>query len=106
MSDSQSLIPTLIERHQPELLADWLKKLPRGSAGGTGQGENETVDQARRFLEQLRRGTRQSEFDDISTATWAPMRELLEDVSRARVAQGFSPSETATFVFSFKEPLF
>ena len=34
------------------------------------------------------------------------MRELLEDVSRGRAAQGISPSETATFVFSFKEPLF
>jgi rsbT co-antagonist protein RsbR len=27
-------------------------------------------------------------------------------VSRSRVAQGFSPSETATFVFSLKQPMF
>jgi rsbT co-antagonist protein RsbR len=31
---------------------------------------------------------------------------MLSDVSRSRVAQGFSPSETATFVFSLKQPLF
>ena len=34
------------------------------------------------------------------------MRELLEDFSRARATQGFSPTETAIFVFSLKEPLF
>jgi rsbT co-antagonist protein RsbR len=34
------------------------------------------------------------------------MRELLDDFSRARATQGFSPSETAAFVFSLKEPLF
>ena len=35
-----------------------------------------------------------------------PVRELLSDVSRGRAAQGFTPSETATFVFSLKTPLF
>ncbi len=34
------------------------------------------------------------------------MRDLLDELSRARLVQGFSPSETATFVFSLKEPLF
>jgi rsbT co-antagonist protein RsbR len=31
---------------------------------------------------------------------------LLDELSRARLVQGFSPSETATFVLSLKEPLF
>jgi rsbT co-antagonist protein RsbR len=31
---------------------------------------------------------------------------VLEDFSRARATQGFSPSDTAVFVFSLKEPLF
>ena len=34
------------------------------------------------------------------------MREVLENVSRARALQGYSPAETATFVFSLKQPLF
>jgi rsbT co-antagonist protein RsbR len=31
---------------------------------------------------------------------------MLEDLSRSRALQGFSPSETATFIFSLKQPLF
>jgi rsbT co-antagonist protein RsbR len=34
------------------------------------------------------------------------MRELLSDLSRTRARQGFSPIETATFVFSLKQSLF
>jgi rsbT co-antagonist protein RsbR len=34
------------------------------------------------------------------------MRELLSDVSRARTREGYGPAETATFVFSLKQPLF
>ena len=34
------------------------------------------------------------------------MKDRLAEISRSRSAQGFSPSETATFVFSLKKPLF
>jgi len=34
------------------------------------------------------------------------VRERLSELSQARARQGFSPSETATFVFSLKQPLF
>jgi rsbT co-antagonist protein RsbR len=34
------------------------------------------------------------------------MRELMGEISRSRAQQGFTPSETATFVLSFKKPLF
>jgi rsbT co-antagonist protein RsbR len=45
-------------------------------------------------------------MDDPSGAAWSSVRELLGDFSRSRVLQGFSPAQTATFVFSLKEPLF
>jgi rsbT co-antagonist protein RsbR len=107
MSDHQNLILTLIEKHQPQLLADWLSCLTRGGRTGSGPHRDyDTPDQAKRFIEQLHQGVRNGQFDDITTSEWAPMREVLEDVSRGRAAQGISPAETATFVFSFKEPLF
>ena len=31
---------------------------------------------------------------------------MLGEYSRSRASQGFTPSETATFIFSMKEPLF
>src|SRR5262249_53727104 len=37
---------------------------------------------------------------------WEAVREQLGEVSRDRSREGYSPSETATFVFSLKRPLF
>jgi rsbT co-antagonist protein RsbR len=37
---------------------------------------------------------------------WSDIREFLTELSRSRAAQGFSPSQVATFVFSLKHPLF
>lgn len=106
MPDHQSVLFSCIETHQQELLADWLRRLGAISIKGALPTENDTSVQARRFLEQLRLGARNAQFTDIATPEWAPLRELLEDISRDRAVQGFSPNETATFVFSLKEPLF
>jgi rsbT co-antagonist protein RsbR len=37
---------------------------------------------------------------------WETLREMLANISRTRALQGFSPQETASFVFSLKQPLF
>jgi rsbT co-antagonist protein RsbR len=43
---------------------------------------------------------------NVMAPEWSAAREFLGEVSRSRGLQGFSPSETATFVFSLKQPLF
>ncbi len=42
----------------------------------------------------------------MDAAAWQPVREFLASISTSRARQGFSPSETATFVFSLRRPLF
>jgi rsbT co-antagonist protein RsbR len=43
---------------------------------------------------------------NFTASAWDGTRELLGEVSRSRAQQGFTPSETATFVFSLKQPVF
>ncbi|HEX6971840.1 MAG TPA: STAS domain-containing protein, partial [Limnochordia bacterium] len=43
---------------------------------------------------------------DITGPAWASVRDFLGEFSRTGARQGFSPAETATFVFSLKLPLF
>jgi rsbT co-antagonist protein RsbR len=43
---------------------------------------------------------------DLTGNEWADLKSLLSEISASRARQGFSPGETATFVFSFKQPLF
>jgi rsbT co-antagonist protein RsbR len=106
MSGSQNVILSLIDRHHQRLLTEWLACLKRATRRGDTQREAEISELAKQFLEQLRRGAASGRLEDIGTAEWAPMRELLEDISRDRAIKGYSPSETAIVVFSLKEPLF
>ena len=43
---------------------------------------------------------------DYESADWSSARAFLADLSRTRARQGFSPVETALFVFAFKRPVF
>jgi rsbT co-antagonist protein RsbR len=101
------LIAELIEKYHSQLLSEWLAR--QTSALGARASlidQTETQDQSERFIAALRQGSASGQIDDISAATWAPVRDILEEVSRVRATRGFTPSETAAFVFSLKEPLF
>ncbi len=106
MSDNRSVVLSLIDRHYQRLLTDWLACQKRDAKLGDAQRESEAREFARRFLEELRRSATLAQFDNLEAPECAPMRDLLDELSRTRLVQGFSPSETATFVFSLKEPLF
>jgi rsbT co-antagonist protein RsbR len=91
------------------LQTDWLRNASAASAR-TASGaisSEELAAQAEEFLRLL--GTAVSSSGgsgDVASAAYKPLREFLEGISRSRAGQGFTSSETATFIFSFKQPLF
>ena len=106
MPSSDNVISALIVKHQDALTNAWLAALRRDGRSRDVSTDAGSKDVARQFLDQLQRGFASGRPDDLMGAEWSSMRELLEDFSRARATQGFSPSETAVFVFALKEPLF
>src|SRR5215469_7116251 len=101
-----TIIPNLIERHYQRLLDGWLARQKCDGGVGGQITEEQLGEQARRFLAKLRRGVASGHFDDVTGPEWDSTRSLLDAVASERAVQGFSPSETAIFVFSLKEPLF
>jgi rsbT co-antagonist protein RsbR len=104
---ARSMIPTLLKTHETMVLTSWMKsQVTAGSLRSGQMKEDELKDQSERFLREFVHALESGEANDISGATWSSVRDLLAEVSRSRAAQGFSPSQTATFVFSLKEPVF
>ena len=102
----QSALSDLLEKHHGPLLEDWMKAQLGEGALASGQiREAELRDQCQRFIAALRRGIAGGGADILGPA-WDPMRDLLEEISSSRALQGFSPGQTATFVFSIKSPVF
>src|SRR5262245_6454344 len=104
---ARSVIPALLETHERMVLASWIERQISVGSLHSGQiKEDELKSQSQRFLRELVQALKSGEMDDPAGAAWSSVRELLGDFSRSRAVQGFTPSQTATFVFSLKEPLF
>lgn len=103
---SESKIPEILTTHEANLLAEWNQEL---TATNTRRGlikEAELQEECREFLNLLRVAVQKGNLTNIQAAEWRDVREMLTSVSRSRSQKGFSPSETAAFIFSFKQPLF
>jgi rsbT co-antagonist protein RsbR len=95
----------LLQKDEAAVLQTWIDRQLRAPGFRSDRlNQRELHDQSRRFLSQFQSAA--VENNDIASPAWAGVRALLEDISRSRAEQGFSPSETATFVFSLKEPFF
>jgi len=104
---SISRILDLTDKHHARLLTSWLESQVAAGSLRSGQiREDELKHQSQRFLQEFIDGLKSGDVDDITGASWNGARELLGEFSRSRALQGFTPSETATFIFSLKEPLF
>lgn len=102
-----SRLPEILERRESEILNDWLKQqLEAQTLRRDLISESDLREQSRRFLQVFRKALQTNEDWSVDGAAWADARGLLDDISRARSRQGFTPTETATFVFSLKQPIF
>ena len=102
---AKTRLPEILQQHQASLVTDWLKRQREGLGHRAGN-EREDRELAERLLKALGEVTRGGAVTDTDQGEWADVRELLGDFSRERARQGYSPAETAMFVFSLKQPLF
>jgi rsbT co-antagonist protein RsbR len=104
---SKSGLTAILEAQGQRLLDSWLAGQRRQGVLQSGRiDEAQLTDQSRRFLAELRTAIEGGAGEDVTAPAWGPTRDVLDAVGRERAALGYSPAETATFVFSLKEPLF
>src|SRR5262245_10525597 len=105
---ARAVIPRIVEKSEEELLTDWIQyQLSRSNVRSELLQERELREESRRFLKLFQVALQsQDGAVDATGPAWGEVRELLGEISRSRAIKGFSPSETATFVFSLKQPLF
>ena len=105
MANDTSILQRILRTEQPAILAEWLPTL-KGGHGQTGRlREGELASQAGEVLRHLGEAAAGGDFAGMTGEAFEALRHTLSEVSRARALQSFSPSETATFVLSLKQPL-
>jgi rsbT co-antagonist protein RsbR len=106
MNEDANRISALIAKFQAELLEDWITNLKQQMIRFDAATELATRRHCRQLLELMSGAIRLGQVDNIEGRGWDEVRQLLSEISQERAKQGSTPSETATFVFSLKQPLF
>jgi rsbT co-antagonist protein RsbR len=96
----------LFNERQSELLGEWIAQQVAIASRRGGVTEAQLRNHFMQFVGLTCEALRSSDRVDFKTPAWDEARAFLADVSSQRARQGFTPVETAMFVFSLKEPLF
>jgi rsbT co-antagonist protein RsbR len=99
-------LPAILRNNEDRLLDTWMAAQKDAIQSKNRISEADLRHQSREFLQLLQEAVTRSGSDDIRSGIYESLRRFLSQISSSRATLGFSPSETATFVFSFKQPLF
>jgi rsbT co-antagonist protein RsbR len=105
---TSGMIAAVLKKRADELLAKWVANQTVGE-GRLVRGrvtKEELEQQSRQFLKLFAAAAQGDRAADADSPETQALHRYLEELSRTRVLQGFSSSETANFIFSFKRPLF
>ncbi len=105
-TNGHSRLPQLLAKHEPELLAEWLREQKAALPSRGEARDHELRTWSTEFLGHLRKAAQDNNLAQTDGPEWGDLRDMLSEVSRTRSQEGFSPAQTATFVFSLKKPLF
>lgn len=100
-------VAEIIVLRQDELLADWMENIQSmlGSRTLEMMNEGQLHDQTKELLATLSTAFNSEQYVDIEADEFADTVAMLRNISASRAKQGYTPSETALFVFSLKDVL-
>ncbi|MGE0645730.1 MAG: STAS domain-containing protein [Nitrospira sp.] len=103
--ENHNTLAEMVRSHQQVLLSEWVDlQMTATTLRLDLMKESELRDQSRELLSHFTRALESG--TDITHPSWKDTKNFLAHVVKSRAMQGFSQTETATFVFSLKQPLF
>jgi len=102
----ETQLAAVIRKNEADILSEWIKTQMAKQTRRDQVHEAEIRANCKEFLAALSEAMRATGSVDVRSPDWSKVRDLLTEISTSRATQGFSPTETATFVFSLKHPLF
>jgi rsbT co-antagonist protein RsbR len=105
-NDYAARISQLIQEQEAAIGAEWFSQLEALTLRGNVVSKEQLRNHCNQFLKAFVNALRGGSLDTIEHRSWDEVRDLLTEISSTRAKTGSTPSETATFVFSLKQPLF
>lgn len=102
MSSTANLkLAEVLALRQDEITKKWLEL----QASSTNELQD-TPQKARELVRALATAIKEDPSANMDRDAWIPLKDLLAELSENRAKAGYSPSETASRIFSLKQPIF
>lgn len=105
MNHKATGLASIISRRKNEILSEWTREMSGATRRSDLIKESELHAECTRFLDLLTESMGAG-GNSFQSQAYDALRDMLTDISRSRASKGFTPKETATFIFSIKRPLF
>jgi rsbT co-antagonist protein RsbR len=104
MKSQNSAVAEIVQSAQEQVLSEWLAESRIGFSKGADQGHMADARKVLKgFLDGILADGEPERFED---QPWQGLRQVLNELSSARAAQGAAAGETSVFVLSMKKPFF
>jgi rsbT co-antagonist protein RsbR len=100
------LIAGLLQEQARTILTEWETQLDTLTLGSRKVRKDEQRRQCADFMAAFIAAMRNASSSETNDRAWDGMHAILDDISSSRAKGGSTSSETATFVFSLKQPIF
>jgi len=98
--------PELLFKRKKEVLDTWMKnQMDNITLRPELINKEDLAKQSKEFLTIFTKAISTGNVEDIEAPEYKPIVKMLQDISRARASQGFTPSETATYIFSLQDAI-
>jgi rsbT co-antagonist protein RsbR len=101
-----SPISSCLDSNYQEILTDWVQRQLSVEDRSKAVSDASIRNSSGEFLKLFQEAAKAGNFSNLNSAEWAPVKQLLSELSSSRAVQGSTPTETAGFVLSLKQPLF
>jgi rsbT co-antagonist protein RsbR len=106
VSPSPGKLADVLIRRERDIADQWISLQAKEDKRSSASEQQEAARKSREFLDALRSAVQTGRLDDLSGSDWNRAKDILKDFSASRAKSGFTPTETAAFIFSLKKPIF
>lgn len=96
------ILDALQEEKRTALIQDWIAEAKSHNASLPKTATADAAEMATALTQALQAG---ASLDGFTDAKWAPLQQLLANLSRSGAAQGQTAGETSVFVLALKKPI-
>lgn len=104
MTERNADLSSFLRKHEERILTEWTNEQVR--LGSSKASPGEIKNQCQQFFQLFIDALERKSSGSLEDPAWNDVKKVLGEIIKSRGTNGFSPSETALFVFSLKRPVF